>query len=139
MLGEIAADIADQQRVRIGDVKGRAQVGGFGGDETAKEEKRGDAGEGLREEDESGRNPGNGKNEAERGAEDPGKRRIEDVAGLAEAVVGPRGPMRGKDAVLPLVGDVEPRGDVEFEIVAGGAAEPEKGEQQGQGGEQGYS
>jgi len=44
-----------------------------------------------------------------------------------EAVGGPFGPAWVEDALLPLAGNVEPGRGVEFEIVAGGAAEAKEG------------
>src|ERR1700687_3301858 len=46
---------------------------------------------------------------------------------LAETVIGPVCPAGIENSLPPLPGDVEPGGGVEFEIVAGRAAEPEKG------------
>jgi hypothetical protein len=132
LLGEIAANIANEQGVRIGGVEGRAQTGGHRSGEPAQEKKGGHSGQRLREENEGRGYPRNRQNQAESRAEDPGERRVEDEPRLAEAVVGQGGPPREEDAMLPLVGDIQPGRDMELEIVAGGAAEPEKREQQGQ-------
>jgi len=82
----------------------------------------------LRKDDINDGHPGAGKKRGEGCAEKPGERRIEDVARFAEAVVGPEGPGGEEDALFPLIGDVEPGGGVEFEVVAGSGAAKEEGE-----------
>src|SRR6266852_195956 len=56
-------------------------------------------------------------------------------ARFTETVIGPFGPARVKNSLLPLGGDVEPGGCVEFKIVPGGNAEPEKGRHDQEGNE----
>jgi len=66
--------------------------------------------------------------QAQSGRKQPGKRRIENEARFAKAVVGPLRPSRVQNSLLPLFGNIEPGSGVEFKIVTGGDAAPERRE-----------
>src|SRR5712672_4682268 len=93
----------------------------------ARKSKCGQSRKGLHQNDEGHRDVIPWNEQTQRGRKQPGKRRIENEARLAKAVVGPLRPSRIQNSLLPLSGDVEPGCSVKFEIMTGGNAAPEEG------------
>ncbi len=125
-LGVIAAEINDQQGVGIGGVANGREKRCAPRQQAASESEGRQASKGLHQNDECDGYVVPRNKKAQRGSEQPGKRGIENEARFTETVIGPFGPARVKNSLLPLGGDVEPGGCVKFEVVPRGDAKPEK-------------
>src|SRR6266478_489251 len=126
-LSIIAAEINHQQGVGVRGVAGGREKRRISRQHATRKSKCGKTGECLYQNDEGQRHVIPRNEKAQRGGQQPRDRRVENEARLAENVISPLCPARIDNSLLPLLGNVEPGGGVELEIVAGSGAAPKEG------------
>ena len=134
--GEGTALVAGEEREAREDCDASGESGGGVVESFKREGTRGQAGCGKDDESERDGREIPGEDSAKRCAQHPCERRIEDETRLACAVVGAGRPVGIKNAVTPRVEAVEPRDEMDIEVVAAGAAANELRDHGDSGGEE---